>query len=212
MTDQPLRILIVDDHPVVRAGLRAIITGEPDLTVVGESGDGNDAVRLAAALRPQVVLMDLRLANNTDGIEATREIMARVPDTNVVVLTTHDNSTEMVRALAAGARGYVLKAGPPEELLTAIRAVPEGGTALSPQAAALLVNQVVHPAPILSNREIEVVRLVAEGLGNREIARTLFLSEATVKTHLVRIYHKLGVENRAGAVSAAVQRSLIRLD
>ena len=225
----PLRILIVDDHTVVRAGLRALLEGEPGFDVVGETGDGTDAVRLVTRLRPDVVLMDLRLTDPgpprtgvtgiggldpvdaIDGIEATRRILAARPDTRVVVLTSYGSQADVLRAVEAGARGYVLKAGPPDELFRAVRAAAAGGMALAPEAAARVVGHAVEPGPVLSGREIEVVRLLAQGHSNRAIASALFLAEATVKTHLVRIYRKLGTENRAATVSEAVRLGLIEL-
>ncbi|GAA3825844.1 response regulator [Streptomyces phyllanthi] len=219
--DPPLRILIVDDHTVVRAGLRALIEGEPGFDVVGETGDGTDAVRLAGRLRPDVVLMDLRLSDTGDGdgcgdgggdgIEATRRILAASSGTRVVMLTSYGRQADVLRAVEAGARGYVLKAGPPEELFRAVRAAAAGGMGLAPEAAARFVGHTVEPGPVLSERETEVVRLLARGYSNRAIAGTLFLAEATVKTHLVRIYRKLGTENRAGTVSEAARLGLIDL-
>jgi DNA-binding NarL/FixJ family response regulator len=204
-----VRILLVDDHPVVRAGLRALIEGEPDLEVVGETGDGEEALGLVAPLRPDVVLMDLRLAGGLDGVETTRRLADAAPGTPVVMLTGYGTRADVVRAMEAGARGYVLKAGPPEELFRAVRTAASGSVGLAPQAADLLVSQVTGPAPALSEREIQVVRLLARGLGNRAIASALFVTEATVKTHLVRLYRKLGADNRAGAVSEAVRRGLV---
>lgn len=195
-----IRILIVDDHIVVRAGLRALLSGEPGFVIIGESGNGLEAVALARRLAPDVVLMDLRLndgagtGEGTDGIEATRRITAAVPDTRVVVLTSYDSQEIVIRAIEAGARGYVLKAGPPEELFRAVRAAATGGMALAPEAAEHLTSRMSDPAPALSDRETQVVRLLAEGRNNRDIAAALFLSEATIKTHLVRIYRKLGTE------------------
>jgi DNA-binding NarL/FixJ family response regulator len=215
--EPPLRVLIVDDHTVVRAGLRALLEGEPDFDIVGETGDGTDAVRLTGELRPDVVLMDLRLsdtgeaADAMDGIEATRRIVAGGTGARVVVLTSHGRQTDVLQAVEAGARGYVLKAGPPEELFRAVRAAASGGMALAPEAAAQVVGQAAEPGPPLSEREIEVVRLLARGHSNRAIAGALFLAEATVKTHLVRIYRKLGTENRASTVSEAVRLGLIEL-
>jgi DNA-binding NarL/FixJ family response regulator len=162
-----------------------------------------------------VVLMDLRLndgagmGEGTDGIEATRRITAAVPDTRVVVLTSYDSQEIVIRAIEAGARGYVLKAGPPEELFRAVRAAATGGMAFAPAAAERLTSRMSDPAPALSDRETQVVRLLAEGRNNRGIAAALFLSEATIKTHLVRIYRKLGTENRVGTVAEAARRGLI---
>ncbi|MCF1596742.1 response regulator transcription factor [Streptomyces muensis] len=214
----PLRIMIVDDHTVVRAGLRALLEGEPGFEVVGETGDGSDAVGLAARLRPDVVLMDLRLTDSgrspdgVDGIVATRRILAGTTGVRVVMLTSYGRTADVLRAVEAGALGYVLKAGPPEELFRAVRAAAAGGMALAPEAAAGVVGHAVErPGPVLSERETEVVRLLAEGHSNRAIASALFLAEATVKTHLVRIYRKLGTENRAATVSEAVRLGLIEL-
>ncbi|MEU6198625.1 response regulator transcription factor [Streptomyces sp. NPDC047061] len=219
-TPPPLRILIVDDHTVVRAGLRALLESEPGFEVVGETGDGTDAVRQVERLRPDVVLMDLRLSDTDgahdghhgiDGIEATRRILAGSAPAQVVVLTSHGRQVDVLRAVEAGARGYVLKAGPPEELFRAVRAVVTGGMALAPEAAAQFVGPPAERGPVLSEREIEVVRLLALGHSNRSIAGTLYLAEATVKTHLIRIYRKLGTENRAGTVTEAVRLGLIEL-
>lgn len=214
----PVRILLVDDHAVVRAGLRALLDGEPGFEVVGETGDGTAAVGLVERLRPDVVLMDLRLTDagaargEADGIEVTRRILAAATGTRVVVLTSYGAQGDVLRAVEAGARGYVLKAGPPEELFRAVRAAAGGGMGLAPEAAARLVRHTVGPEPVLSERETEVVRLLARGHSNRAIATALFLAEATVKTHLVRIYRKLGTENRVGTVNEAVRLGLIELD
>ncbi|MFJ9119165.1 response regulator [Streptomyces sp. NPDC102394] len=218
MSEKTLRVLIVDDHRVVRAGLRALLEGEPGLDVVAETGDGREAVRLAQRLRPDVVLMDLRLSDGAtsddgfSGIEATRRITAAAPDVHVVVLTSYSGRGDVVSAVEAGARGYILKAGPPEELFRAVRAAAAGGMGLAPEAAARLVGRPAEAGPVFTDRESEVVRLLAEGLSNRAIASALFVTEATVKTHLVRIYRKLGTENRAGTVSEAVRRGLLELD
>jgi len=211
-----VRILIVDDHAVVRAGLRALLEGEPGFDVIEETGDGEKAVLLADRHRPDVILMDLRLTNtgtaadaDMGGIAATRRITATVPGVNVVVLTSYGTRGDVVRAMEAGARGYVLKAGPPEELFRAVRAAAAGGMGLAPEATAHLVGGTLGTGPVLSERELGVVRLLAQGHSNRAIAAALHLSEATVKTHLVRIYRKLDTENRAGTVSEAVRRGLL---
>ncbi|WP_149830727.1 response regulator transcription factor [Streptomyces tailanensis] len=213
----PLRVLIVDDHAVVRAGLRALLTGEPGFDVIDETGDGEEAVRLAARLRPDVVLMDLRLTDDSapgdrvNGLDATRRITAGTPDTRVVVLTSYGSQGDVVRAMEAGARGYILKAGPPEELFRAVRAAAGGGMGLAPEVAGHLAGPMADPGIVLTDREIEVVRLLARGHSNRTIAASLHLTEATIKTHLVRIYRKLGTENRASTVSEAVRRGLLEL-
>ncbi|MEU9916562.1 response regulator transcription factor [Streptomyces sp. NPDC051001] len=208
-----VRLVIADDHAVVRAGLRALLDGEPDLEVIAEAGSGEEAVRLAAELKPDVVLMDLRFAGSAvDGIEAVRRLTVEAPAVPALMLTSFSGRTDVVRALEAGARGYVLKAGPPEELFRAVRGAAAGALALAPEVVGELVGQVVSPDVDLTGREVEVVRLAAEGLSNRAIAQALFLSEATIKTHLVRVYRKLRVENRAAAVTEAARRGLIQLD
>jgi DNA-binding NarL/FixJ family response regulator len=214
MTAAPLRVLIADDHTVVRAGLRALLEGEPDLDVIAEAGSGEEAVRLGTRLAPDVALMDLRFAgpgHGIDGVEAARRLGARAPGVAVVMLTSYAGRADVVRALEAGARGYVLKAGPPEELFQAVRTAAAGSMGLAAEIVGQLVGQVVNPDQDLSHREIEVVRLLAEGRSNRAIAAALYLSEATVKTHLVRVYRKLKVDNRAAAVSEAVRRGLLEL-
>lgn len=166
MTTAPLRVLIADDHTVVRAGLRALLEGEPDLDVIAEAGSGEEAVRLAAQLTPDVALMDLRFAGpgaGIDGVEAARRLAAAAPGVAVVMLTSYAGRTDVVRALEAGARGYVLKAGPPEELFQAVRTVAAGSMGLAAEIIGELVGQVVNPEQDLSHREIEVVRLLAEG-------------------------------------------------
>lgn len=214
MTGERISVLIVDDHAVVRAGLRALIESEADTVhVVGEAAGGEQAVRLAARLSPAVVLMDLRLderGGGIDGTEATRRILNDNPRTRVVVLTSHSNRADIQRALEAGALGYVLKAGPPEELFRAIHTAATGGLTLSPEAAALFAARDAAADP-LSDRELEVVRLLAEGLSNRAIAKALFLTEATVKSHLVRVYRKLDTDSRAATIAEAHRRGLIEL-
>ncbi|WP_433018448.1 response regulator [Kribbella sp. CA-294648] len=207
-----MKVLLVDDHVVVRAGLRALLEGEPGFEIAGETGDGETAIRLVLDLQPDVVLMDLRLEQGAiDGIEATRRLAGVAPQVKVVVLTSHGTRTDVALALAAGARGYVLKAGPPEELFRALRTANDGGTGIAQEAVGLLIDEVTSPAAVLSDREVEVIRLLARGHSNREIAASLFVSEATVKTHLIRIYRKLDSTNRAGAVTEAFRRGLVHL-
>ncbi|MFI1356197.1 response regulator [Streptomyces sp. NPDC020898] len=213
-TGPPLRVLVADDHAVVRAGLRALLEGEPDLEVIAEAGSGEEAVRLVARTMPDIALMDLRFGSpggGIDGIEATRRLSAAAPGVAVVMLTSYSGRADVVRALEAGARGYVLKAGPPEELFRAVRGAAAGALGLAPEIVGELVGQVFSPEHELSGREVEVVRLLAEGRSNRAIAEALFLSEATVKTHLVRVYRKFKVDNRAAAVSEAVRRGVLDL-
>ncbi|MDX3064527.1 MULTISPECIES: response regulator [Streptomyces] len=204
----PVRILLCDDHTVVRAGLLALIGSEPDIEVVGEAGSGEEAVALTARLRPDVVLMDLQLGPGIDGVEATRRIAGQ--DVHVLVLTTYDTDADITRAIEAGATGYLLKAERPEELFAAIRAAAQGRTTLSPPVASRVMDRMRGAAgPTLTDRERDILGQLARGLGNREIARALFISEATVKTHLGRIYAKLGVDTRSGAVAVATEQRLL---
>ncbi|GAB0104994.1 response regulator transcription factor [Nocardia sp. JMUB6875] len=208
-SENPVRLLLCDDHAVVRAGLRALLASAPDIDVIGEAGSGPEAVALAARLHPDVVLMDLQLGGDMDGIEATRRITA-TPGPHVLVLTTYDTDADITRAIAAGATGYLLKAERPEELFAAIHAAAQGRTALSPPIADRVMNRMRNPQPALTPRELDILTQLAQGLGNREIARALHVSEATVKTHLGRIYDKLGVDNRAAAVSVANNQRLLK--
>jgi DNA-binding NarL/FixJ family response regulator len=204
----PVRVLLVDDHPVVREGLRAILAAEPDLCVLGECGTGAEAVSQAATQRPDVVLMDLRLPG-MDGVEATRQIVA-AGTAAVLVLTTYDDDADIVRALAAGATGYLLKDCSRAQLTNGIREAARGGTVLAPPVAARLAAAVRGPArPELTRREVEVLRRVASGLSNPDIGRELFISEATVKSHLTRIFEKLGVTDRTAAVTVAIARGVL---
>ncbi|MDQ0810479.1 DNA-binding NarL/FixJ family response regulator [Streptomyces sp. B3I7] len=210
MTPVPVRLLLCDDHAVVRAGLRALLSSADGIEVVGEAGSGEEALALAAQLRPDVVLMDLQLGDGIDGVKATRKLTARTPAPRVLVLTMFDTDADITRAVEAGATGYLLKAERPEELFAAIRDAATGRTALSAPVADRLLAHLRDPRPALSDREHEILQQLSRGLGNREIARALFISEATVKTHLQRIYGKLGVETRAGAVAVAKERRLLR--
>ncbi|MGK4578977.1 response regulator [Kitasatospora sp. HPMI-4] len=205
-----IRLLVCDDHAVVRAGLLALLASTESIEVVGEASSGEEAVALAAGLRPQVVLMDLQLGSGIDGVEATARITAQPAAPHVLVLTTYDTDADIARAIAAGATGYLLKAERPEELFTAIRAAALGRTTLSPPVASRVMARMRSSAPQLTGREQDILEQLGQGLGNREIARALFISEATVKTHLGRIYAKLGVDTRAGAVAVAKERRLLR--
>ncbi|MFE3460003.1 response regulator [Nocardiopsis aegyptia] len=207
-----MNLFLVDDHPIVRAGLAALFEGEEDIEVVGEAANGSDALRLIGLREPDVVLMDLRLEGDLDGVAVTGRVLALPRPPRVLVLTTYETDADIMRALDAGASGYLLKDSPPERLFDAVRAAARGETVLSPHVAERLVRRVRDPLPSVTPRETEILRLLARGAGNREIARTLFVTEATVKTHLQRIYAKLGVETRTAAVRAAVDRSLIRWD
>jgi DNA-binding NarL/FixJ family response regulator len=200
-----ITVLLVDDHPVVREGLRGMLEAEPDLTVVGEAGSGDEAVAVNRARLPDVILMDLRMPG-LDGVGATRKILADTPGRRVVVLTTYETDADILRAVEAAA-GYLLKDATRTELAGAIRAAARGETVLAPSVAGKLVNQVRNPA--LSAREIEVLRLVAEGRTNADIGRALHISEATVKTHLLRVFGKLEVSDRTAAVTTAMARGLL---
>jgi DNA-binding NarL/FixJ family response regulator len=207
--DKNLRVLIVDDHPVVRAGLTGMLAAEPDLDVVAEAADGAEAVRLALELAPDVVLMDLRMAG-VDGVEATARLAAAAPAVKVLILTTYDTDADIVRAVEAGATGYLLKDTPRADLAEAVRLAARGETVLAPAVAAKLVSRMRAPAAQpLTPRELEVLALVARGMANAEIGRELFISEATVKTHLVRVFGKLGVDDRTAAVTKAMAQGLL---
>jgi DNA-binding NarL/FixJ family response regulator len=204
-----IRVLVVDNHPVVRSGLRGMIGDEPDLEIIGEASSGEEAVAIAGLTNPDVVLMDLRMPG-MDGAVATRLITTRQPNVRVLILTMYDNDTDIVPAVEAGAAGYLLKDAAREEVTDAIRAAMRGETVLAPPVAAKLVRHVRAPgAAALSAREIEVLSHVATGSTNADIAARLVISEATVKTHLVRIYTKLGVGDRTAAVTLAMQRGLL---
>ncbi|ATY11199.1 DNA-binding response regulator [Amycolatopsis sp. AA4] len=203
-----IRLLLADDHPVVRAGLRAVLETEPDLEVVAEASSAEEAVRLAGGV--DVVLMDLQFGSGMPGSEATAQITAAADAPKVLVLTTYDTDGDILAAIEAGATGYLLKDAPPEDLAAAVRNAAAGQTVLAPAVAHRLMNRMRTPAAALSPREIEVLGLVADGLSNLEISKRLFLSQATVKSHLVHIYAKLGVDSRTAAVAAGKARGLIR--
>ena len=210
MSAAPIRLLIADDHPVVRDGLSGMFSGEDGFEVIGQAANGAQAVTLACALEPDVILMDLRMPE-MDGVAAIAELARRKVAARVLVLTTYDTDSDVVRAVEAGATGYLLKDSPREDLLRAVRAAARGEAALSPSVATRLLGQVRAPAQEpLSQREFEVLELVARGATNREAAAKLFISEATVKTHLLHIYAKLGVSDRAAAVAEGFQRGLLR--
>ncbi|CAM3326832.1 response regulator transcription factor [Kibdelosporangium persicum] len=204
-----IRLLIVDDHPVVRDGLRATFTGEPDIEVVGEAGNGREAIDMVAAHDANVVLMDLRMPE-LDGVRAIRRLRETAPGTRVLVLTTFDTDSDVLPAIEAGATGYLLKDATTDELLKAVRAAHQGQSVLSPSVANRLIGQVRKPQRgTLSPRELEVLKLVAAGATNREAASKLFISEASIKTHLLHIYAKLDVRDRAAAVGEAYRRGLL---
>jgi len=208
-----IRVLVADDHPIVRSGIVALLEDADDLDVIGQAATGAEAIELALSLQPDLVLMDLRMpvpsGPQLDGAEATARILAAAPSIRVVVLTTYESDESILAAIEAGASGYLLKAAPPEEILAGIRSVARGEVALAPSIAALLVRRVQKPAVSLSAREIEVLAQVAQGHSNAAIAQTLFLSEATVKTHLVHAFEKLGVKDRTRAVTLAMELGLL---
>lgn len=208
----PIRLLIVDDHPVVRTGLRGMLAGPPDIEVVGEATNGEEALVLAHRLRPKVVLMDLRMPR-LDGVATTTRLKRELPAIQVLILTTYDSDADILRSIEAGATGYLLKDAPREDLFRAVRAAAEGKPLLAPAVAASLLRLVRAPADeTLSAREVEVLALVARGGSNKEVARSLAVSEATVKTHLIHIFQKLGVVDRTAAVTSALERGIIRLE
>nr|WP_026163121.1 response regulator transcription factor [Kribbella catacumbae] len=205
-----IRIVLVDDHPVVRAGMRALVEGQDDLTVVGEAPDGATAEKVVTSTHPDVVLMDLNLGEGPGGAEVTSRLRALAEPPRVLVLTTYDTESDILRAIDAGAAGYLLKDAPADDLFRAIRGTARGETILAPAVAATLVRRAASPEPMLTEREVEILGLLANGLTNKEMARQLFVSEATVKSHLSHIYQKLGVDTRAGAVARAIEQRIIR--
>lgn len=204
-----VRVLVVDDHPVVRSGLVGMLGGFDDLEVVGEAADGQEALVQVARLAPDVVLMDLRMPR-LDGAGATAKIVAAHPATRVLVLTTFDTDSDIVRAVEAGATGYLLKDTPLPQLVHAVRSAAAGETVLAPSVAARLMSHMRRPAvEPLTPREVEVLAAVARGLSNAEIGRELYIGEATVKTHLLRAFAKLGVDDRTRAVTVAMERGIL---
>ncbi|MBY8875699.1 response regulator transcription factor [Micromonospora sp. PLK6-60] len=205
-----MRLLLADDHPVVRAGLRAVLESEPDLLVVAEAATGEQAVARAAMGDIDVVLMDLRFGPGMTGAQATAAITAGAGAARVLIVTTYDSDADTLPAIEAGASGYLLKDALPEDLGAAVRAAAAGRTVLAPMVADRLMHRLRSPATALTHREIEVLALVAEGLSNRAVGGRLRLTEGTVKSHLARIFTKLGVDSRTGAVAAATRLGLIR--
>ena len=204
-----IRVLVADDHPIVRSGIVALLEAAPDVEVVGQASTGPEAVELAIALEPAIVLMDLRMPG-IDGDEATARILAERPGVRVLILTTYESDDSILSAIEAGASGYLLKAAPQDEILAGIHSVARGEVALAPAIAALLVKRVAQPpAPTLSPRETEVLALVAQGLSNPAIATRLFVGEATVKTHLLHVFEKLQVNDRTRAVTRAMELGLL---
>jgi DNA-binding NarL/FixJ family response regulator len=207
----PIRLLIADDHPVVRDGLRAMLATQPDMELVGEAATGIEAVERVRTLRPDVVLMDLQMPD-LDGPAAIATLRERAPGVRVLVLTTFGTDADITRAVDAGATGYLLKDAPREQLFGAIRAAARGEAVLSPSVATRVLGRMRAPAEeALSPRELEILQAVARGLSNKDIGRRLYVSEATVKTHLLRVFSKLGVDDRTAAVTVALERGIIRL-
>ncbi|MFJ6172625.1 response regulator [Curtobacterium sp. NPDC092190] len=206
-----IRVVVADDHPIVRAGIVALLQDADDVRVIGQASDGDEAVATVLAERPDVVLMDLRMPG-CNGDEATARILARESGIRVLILTTYESDDQILAAIEAGASGYLLKAAPESEILAGLRATARGETALAPSAAAALVRRTTARAPVgpaLSPRELEVLQLVAQGNSNPAIGRTLFVSETTVKTHLGHVFEKLGVNDRTRAVTRAMELGLL---
>lgn len=212
MSDEPtIRIVVVDDHPVVRDGLVGMLSGQSDMTVVAQAADGRDALLQVQRHEPDLVLMDLRMPN-MDGVEAITELQRRGHRAKVLVLTTYDRDDDIVPAIEAGATGYLLKDTPRDDLFRAVRAASRGEPALTPSVASRLMGHVRETPRTLSPREVEVLKLAARGRTNREIGKAIHVSEATVKTHLLRAYDKLDVSDRTAAVVTALERGLLTLD
>ncbi|HET6289321.1 MAG TPA: response regulator transcription factor [Amycolatopsis sp.] len=204
-----ISLLIVDDHPVVRDGLRGMFSADPRFEVLGEAGDGEEAITAGVKLRPDVILMDLRMPR-TDGVTAIEELAKRGVASRILVLTTYDTDSDVLPAIQAGATGYLLKDAPREELFRAVEAAAQGKAMLSPAVATRLMGRMRQPTSgPLSHRELEVLELIARGSTNREAAKKLFISEATVKTHLLHVYAKLGVNDRAAAVATAFSQGYL---
>ncbi len=210
-TPTPIRLVIADDHPVVRAGLKGLLVSQVDFAVVGEASNGHEAVDLTERLQPDVVIMDLRMAQ-MDGTTAIAQLRQRHLTMPILVLTTYDSDTDIRHAIEAGANGYLLKDASREQLFAAIRSVVQGKAVFSSDVATRLVQQMQMPASdVLSERELEVLAFVARGASNKEAGRSLHVSEATIKSHLLRIFRKLGVEDRTAAVTVALEKGLLRL-
>ncbi len=213
---EAIRILIADDHPIVRQGLATVLNQEEDLEVVGLAENGLEAVARARELRPDIILMDLQMPE-MDGVEAIHHIKVEAPDIGIIILTTYDADDYIFRGIEAGARGYLLKDSPPEEVLKAIRTVDKGESLVQPRVASRLLDRFIQLAgapdtgEVLSPRELEVLQLMAKSTVNKEIATELLIGESTVKTHIVHIFNKLGVKGRTEAVAEAARRGIIRL-
>lgn len=209
---RPLRIIIADDHPIIRAGIRSVLEAEPGLEVIAEADNGQLAVELARRLRPDLVLMDLRMPM-LDGASAAEQLRTACPDVRVLIITAYDTEADILRAVEAGAIGYLLKDAPGPQLAAAIRDAAAGRTVLAPSIAVRMVTRAsADRGSLLTSRELEILGLVAKGMRNREIGRELRIGEATVKTHLLHIFEKLDARDRTSAVTTAVARGILRLD
>ncbi len=207
-----IRVMLADDHVVVRAGLRAMLAGDDGIEIVGEAANGAEAVVLARRIEPDVILMDLRMPE-LDGVSAIAQIREQKPEVHVLVLTTYETDADIVRAVGAGATGYLLKDATRDEVLRAIRSTAAGEAALASRVASRLMHRMRAPEEeALTAREIEVLMLVARGLTNKEIANALYVSEATVKTHLLHVFAKLGVDDRTEAVTVAARRGIVPIE
>ncbi|ASN18676.1 response regulator [Arthrobacter sp. YN] len=205
-----ISVVLVDDHTVVRSGLKALLGTQADIAVVGEAASGEEALVAAQQHAPDVVLMDLAMGAGMDGIEAIKQLRRRTPKQAIIVFTTYDSDADIVRAVDAGAMGYLLKDAAPEEIFAAVRGAVQGKSVMSAPVASRLFQQLRNPDEILTPREAELLSLLTEGLSNRDLGKRLFISEATVKTHLAHIYAKLGVETRAAAIATAIRREGMR--
>ncbi|GAP58992.1 transcriptional regulatory protein LiaR [Arthrobacter sp. Hiyo1] len=206
----PISVLLVDDHLVVRSGLKALLGTQPDITVVAEAASGEEALLIAQQHPANVVMMDLAMGQGMDGIEAIKRLRQASKQQAVLVFTTYDSDADIVRAVDAGAMGYVLKDAAPEEIFAAVRGAAQGKSVMSAPVASKLFQQLRNPDEVLTPREAELLSLLIQGLSNRELGKRLFISEATVKTHLAHIYAKLGVETRAAAIAVAIRREGMR--
>ena len=205
-----ITVLLVDDHFVVRSGLKALLATKPDIEVVAEAASGEEALVLVEQHSPAVVMMDLAMGAGIDGIEAIRQLRRRNARQAIIVFTTYDSDADIVRAVDAGAMGYLLKDASPEEIFAAVRGAVQGKSVMSAPVASRLFQQLRDPDAVLTPREAELLSLLTEGLSNRELGQRLFISEATVKTHLAHIYAKLGVETRSAAIATAIRREGMR--
>lgn len=205
-----ISVLLVDDHTVVRSGLKALLGTQGDIAVVAEASSGEEALKATQEHSPAVILMDLAMGSGMDGIEATKQLRQRNPKQAIIVFTTYDSDADIVRAVDAGAMGYLLKDAAPEEIFAAVRGAVQGKSVMSAPVASRLFQQLRNPDEILTPREAELLSLLTQGLSNRDLGKRLFISEATVKTHLAHIYAKLGVETRAAAIATAIRREGMR--